>query len=111
MEVFNMSWICEEDEWKGNGNSILSKENKRKIESVLETGAIIVQHWFYRGGRSPDCICFDNIDKFDKYIKEKTRPGDIIEVWSFQDLCNKENLIAEGKMPDSKGRVPLRGPY
>ncbi len=105
-----MDNIFEGDNWTADGKNFLTKEIKEKLKQELEEGLIILQHWFYRGSRSPSRIFFEDYVELEKYLKN-TNPGDIIEAWSFSKVCNQTNMLAEGKIPDEKGRVPTKGPY
>ena len=102
--------IVEADGW-GFGQSILDENTLQIIQSVLEQSPIIVEHWFYRGSRSPDRLVFDDFDAFREYLDHSARPGDAIHIWRFDVLCRDDNELAYGKYPDSKGRVPKHGAY
>lgn len=102
----------EPDEWTPDGPKILSDENLEIIRKTLENeGPIIVEHWFYRGSRSPDRFVFEELDDFVEYVHSKARPGDAFHVWSFYLICTDEKVIAHGKHPDRDGRVPKKGAY
>lgn len=107
-----MSFRAEEDEWVADGRKILSAENLEKIRQTLEgEGPIIVEHWFYRGSRSPVRLIFDELDAFIGYVQSHARGGDAFHVWSFASVCKDEGVIASGKHPDEDGRVPKGGAY
>jgi hypothetical protein len=107
-----MSFLADEDEWVSKGRKILSAENLERIRRTLEDeGPIIVEHWFYRGSRSPDRLIFDDLDDFIGYVQSHARSGDAFRVWSFASACKDENVIASGKHPDEDGRVPRKGAY
>ena len=107
-----MGWRAEQDGWSVNGAKINSPENLAIIEAVMEgTGPIIVQHFFYRGARSPELRGFDDFDDFRNWLDHETAAGDIIEVWNFSAVCNPDNVLVSGKYPDERGEVPAHGPY
>ena len=100
------------DRWSGEGSKITSPEKLAAIRSVLETeGPIVVKHWFYRGGRGPRFVVFDEFEAFITYLRERTRPGDAVDVWSIWRTCSPESRVAEGKCPDEAGNVPTGGAY
>ena len=102
----------EPDEWTPDGHKILSDENLGIIRKTLEDeGPIIVEHWFYRGSRSPDRFVFEDLDDFVEYVNSKARPGDAFHVWSFYLICRDEKVIAHGKYPDADGCIPKKGAY
>lgn len=105
-----MTPICEDDDWRLDGDKITDKlEALRKV--LEDDGPIIVEHRHYRGARSPDRAVFEDIEDFQAYLKNKTIPGDAISVWNFVRVCNDQNALAHGKCPDGLGRVPRRGAY
>ena len=107
-----MNFRADEDEWFSEGRKILSDENLERISRTLEDeGPIIVEHWFYRGSKSPDRLIFDDLDDFIGYVQSHARSGDAFHVWSFATVCKDENVIASGKHPDEDGRVPRKGAY
>jgi hypothetical protein len=100
------------DEWTTEGSKITEPENLQAIRKTLDDeGSVIVEHWFYRGSRSPDRLIFDDFDLFTQYLETKASAGDAIHVWSFAATCNDENELAYGKCPDDQGRVPKKGAY
>ena len=102
----------EADEWRADGQKILSAENVRVIKDTLENeGPIIVEHWFYYGSRAPDRFVFEDFDDFADYVQTKSRIGDAFHVWSFASVCKSENELATGKFPDDDGCVPRKGAY
>jgi hypothetical protein len=102
----------EGDEWSGEGSKITAPEKLAAIRSVLETeGPILVEHWFYRGGRGPRNLVFEEFDAFLAYLNEHASAGDAIDVWSLWRVCKPDSRIAEGKCPDDNGDVPRRGAY
>ena len=101
----------EPDNWNENGQKILSEKNLNQIKEKLERGPIIVQHCFYRGGSCPRIYGFDDLEEFEEHLKDFSIPGDYFEVWSFNDVCKDENIIASGKLPDTDGCVPQGGAY
>ena len=107
-----MNVRVETDNWTPNGQKILSPENLAIIRKTLENdGPIIVEHWFYRGSRSPSRLVFDDFDAFVDYVQTESAIGDAFHVWSYASLCRDENEIAAGKFPDGDGRVPTKGAY
>ena len=104
--------MVERNGWSKDGRSITSEDRLAAIRQVLEdTGPVIVEHWFYYGSRAPDRLVFDDYDEFLEYLNNSASPGDALHVWDFASLCRDENTLADGKYPDSEGRVPLGGAY
>lgn len=100
------------DEWSAEGRNILSPDRLACIRHILENvGPVIVEHWFYYGGCSPERLVFEDYDKFVEYLKSAARPGDAFPVWDFAHVCKDENTLANGKFPDAQGRVPKGGAY
>ncbi len=105
-------WRSEVDEWTLEGHKITAPENLALIHTTLEQqGPIIVEHWFYRGGRAPERRIFEDFDEFMAYRNEDTYAGDAVDVWSFAEVCQPDKRLAEGKCPDDDGLVPRRGAY
>lgn len=74
----------EGDGWSPDGKKINSPENLQAIQACLENeGPIIVEHWHYRGSRSPDRFVFDYYEAFVEYLDENCFAGDSLHVWSF----------------------------
>jgi len=91
---------------------LLVPDNLSKILDTLENvGPVIVEHRIYHGSRAPERFVFDDSEALLAYLKDKTKAGDAIWVWSFGDLCKDDNAIAVGKIPDSNGEVPAGGTY
>lgn len=99
------------DVWRKDGKNILDPKTIEVIRSCLESGPIIVEHWFYCSAISPVRMVEDDFEEFLSYIERNAFPGDAFFVWSFSDLCQDGNSIAAGKCPDSEGRVPDKGAY
>ncbi len=105
-------WRNEADGWRNEGSKITSSEKLETIrETLQERGPIIVEHWFYRGGSAPHVLAFGDFDEFMAYLEDRAYAGDIIDVWSFVDVCRHDNRLVEGKCPDESGQVPERGAY
>jgi hypothetical protein len=99
-------------EWTADGRSILAPDRLAAIRRVLdEVGPVVVEHWFYYGGRSPDRRVFEDYDEFLAYLQANARPGDAVYVWDFAAACRNDNALADGKYPDAEGRVPKGGAY
>jgi hypothetical protein len=75
-----MSTHNEKDEWGTESLSIMSPERLTAIRDVLEESPVIVEYWFFYGGRVPDRMVFDDYDAFDEYLRTQTCPGDAIHV-------------------------------
>ena len=102
----------EADDWSPDGRKILSEENLAVIRKTLEDeGPIILEHWHYRGARSPDRLVFDDLDDFTEYVRGQARIGDAFHVWSYAAVCRDDNELAGGKFPDEDGCVPRKGAY
>lgn len=106
-----MSIRAEEDQWSVQGGNILDPAKLSTIRDCLERSPVIIEHWFYRLGRSPRRLVLDDFEDFEQYLRTEARPGDAFHVWEFASLCRDENAIANGKYPDSEGRVPEKGAY
>ena len=99
----------ESDDWAPRPN-ILDDATLAVVQRVLEESPVIVEHWFYRGGSSPERLIFEEFDAFVAYVRA-ARPGDAFDVWRFDVLCRADNRLVEGKRPDVDGAVPRRGAY
>ncbi|MBI4407526.1 MAG: hypothetical protein HY565_03435 [Candidatus Kerfeldbacteria bacterium] len=101
----------EPDNWTTNGFKVTSEQGITAIQEALNRGPIIVQHWFYRGASSPFVLAVEVMDEFVTYVKTKTSAGDILQVWSFPEVCTKDNVVVQGKVPDLDGATPEGGAY
>jgi hypothetical protein len=106
-----MTIRVEEDRWSLQGRTILAPEQRVAIRECLERSPIIVEHWYYRAGRSPQRRVFDDLEDFENYLEAQARPGDAFHVWEFAALCRDDNTVASGKYPDTDGCVPEQGAY
>ena len=105
--------INEKHQWTADGPNIMSDQKLEEIEHLLNMhgGSIIVEHRVYCGGGGCYKMVFDDIEEFTAYLESKAKPGDNILVWSYYELCTDDKILAHGKYPDAKGRVPLGGAY
>jgi hypothetical protein len=101
----------EPDGWSTEGEKITADATLARIRAAADDGGIIVQHWFYRGARSPDLLAFDDFESFEEYVKHQADPGDAFDIWSFIAVCAQDRRLAWGKFPDEDGSVPARGAY
>lgn len=101
----------EADNWTTAGFKITSAEGIAAIAATLNRGPIIVQHWFYRGSSSPYVLTMETLAEFTEYVKTKTSAGDILSIWSFVEVCTKDNYVVQGKVPDLDGTTPEGGAY
>ena len=106
-----MTFRVEEDRWTLQGRNLLSPERMSAVRECLERSPIIVEHWYYRAGRSPSRLIFDDFEEFDHYLSQEARPGDAFHLWEFSTLCRDENTLVHGKFPDGDGSVPENGAY
>jgi hypothetical protein len=98
-------WVT--DESIALGNSLLSK-----IRAVIENeSAVIVEHRFYKGARSPHRFVCDDFEELQQYLKASTSAGDAIHCWHFETCCTDQNSMITAKIPDSLGKVPRGGAY
>ena len=98
------------DGW-GPGPSILDADTLAALRSALEDTPLIVEHRFYRGASAPDRHIFEDADALERYLRERTRPGDDVWIWRFDALCRDNHAFAHGKVPDADGSVPAGGAY
>src|SRR3974390_387903 len=103
------SMIVESDDWRADGANITS--DIPKLKAALERTVLILEHWFYRGARSPERTFWEDFENLRKYLETKVRPGDLLYFWEFDKTCGRDKVLAAGKYPDGKGRVPVRGAY
>lgn len=101
----------EPDNWTVAGFKVTSAEGLQAIEAIFNQGPIIVQQWFYRGASSPCVLTFETMDEFILFIKSKVSAGDILSVWNFYEVCTKDNVVVQGKVPDLDGTTPEGGAY
>jgi hypothetical protein len=104
-----MTTRAEEDRW-GSGPSILEPQRLESLRAALQETPLIVEHWYYRGGRGPRLLAFDEFDDLKTYV-EAAQPGDAFDVWCYDRVCRRDNMFASGKRPDTDGAVPAGGPY
>src|SRR4051794_13389708 len=104
-----MTIRAEEDRWSHQGRNIRDPARMAAIRDSLERGPLIVEHWYYRAGRSPKRLVFDDFDDFEEYLENQARPGDAFHLWEFASLCRDDNALTTGKFPDADGCVPERG--
>ncbi len=98
--------------WHAGAENILREQYLDKIKNVLENiGNVVIKHWHFYGSRAPDVRAFDDYDDFTEYLEVEVIPGDIIDVWSMDDLLNENNVLVYGKYPDKKGLIPENGAY
>ena len=100
------------DEWTTEGSRITDSHVLSRLRAVIDDeSALIVEHRFYRGSRAPYRFVCDDADELEDYVRKNAQAGDSFFVWRFDDCC-KDNLVVErGKVPDSRGRVPVGGAY
>lgn len=98
------------DEWH-QGPSILDPERLQALRAAIAESPLILEHWFYRGGRSPERRIFEEFDALEEYIRTAGHPGDAFDAWRFDLLCRADNRLESGKFPDRAGLVPRRGAY
>jgi hypothetical protein len=93
------------------GPSIADDERLDRLRRVLDESAVIVEHRFYFGATAPHRFVVDDFDYLRAYLSDKTRPGDSLWFWRFDEICRDENPITHGKVPDERGLVPEGGAY
>lgn len=100
------------DDWTRAGARITDEDVLARLRRIIENeSAVIVEHRFYLGSRSPHRFISDDFDKLETYLRDNARPGDSFYVWQFEDCCREDNLAERGKIPDSEGKVPTGGSY
>jgi hypothetical protein len=101
----------ESDQWTTDGEKI-SEEKLATVKDVLiKTGPILVQHWFYRGGRAPHHVAFDDYDEFVEYLLSNAKAGDAIDIWNLHSLLRVDNALIRAKCAAEDGTVPKGGAY
>jgi hypothetical protein len=113
MPAITFKTLCrnESDQWSIDGDK-LTDENLAPLKEVLnKTGPILVKHWFYRGGRAPHKVAFDDYDEFMEYLLTNAKAGDAIDIWSLQPLLRVENALVRAKCAAEDGTVPKGGAY
>ena len=101
--------IFESDDWSADHANIMSQ--LPKMEAAIERTVLVLEHWFYRGSKAPRRMFWEEFEELRSYLEKEVRPGDLLFFWEFDKVCRKDNLFAQGKFPDDKGRVPARGAY
>lgn len=109
--TFKTLWRNESDQWSIDGDKI-TDENLAIVKDVLnKTGPILVQHWFYCGGRAPHHVAFDDYDDFIEYLVSNAKAGDAIDIWNLHSLLRVDNALIRAKCPAEDGAVPKSGAY
>lgn len=104
--------FAEADGWDTTGSNILAPVHMARIEAIFKTsGPILLKHWFYRGGCSPEFHACSDMESLLAYLEEAAAAGDAIDVWAIAEICHMDQCIASGKCPDDQGRVPHGGAY
>jgi hypothetical protein len=99
-----------EDDWH-HGPTILDPERLHILRTSIAESPLILEHWFYRGGRAPRRSIFEEFDVLEEYLRTEGRPGDAFHFWRFDRLCRTDNELMHSKFPDQAGLVPRRGAY
>lgn len=79
---------------------------ERMTEFIQEKSALILEHRFYRMGRSPEALVFYDASDLVEYIKEKGRPGDRFYYWAFETVCTDAAMEFAAVVPDASGAAP-----
>jgi hypothetical protein len=100
------------DEWVRVDAATIDHAVLSQLRHVLEdVSPIIVEHRFYRGGRAPERLIFDDSEALEQYLSDNASPGDSFHFWRFSECCTDENAALRGKIPDAEGRIPVGGSY
>jgi len=100
------------DVWTTDAPRITDPETLSQLAKLLATvSPPIIEHKFYRGGRSPHWFVADDYEELVEYLNTQTRPGDKFTIWRFDLCCRNDNVLTHGKTPDADGKVPLGGAY
>ncbi len=83
----------------------------QRSKAAISRTVLVLEHWFYRGSRAPRRTFWEEFEELKTYLEEEARPGDLFYLWEFDKVCRRDNMLAHGKFPDAKGRVPVRGAY
>jgi len=98
------------DNWI-RGKSVRDPHVLSKLRATLEDSPVIVEHRFYRAGRSPDRLVFEDFGDLEAYLTSKVAPGDSFWFWRFDHCCTDGNALEIAKVPDDRGLVPEGGAY
>jgi hypothetical protein len=109
--TFKTLWRNESDQWTTDGEKISDEKLAAVKEVLIKTGPILVQHWFYRGGRAPQHVVFDQYDEFIEYLQSNAKAGDAIDIWNLELLLRVENTLIRAKCAAEDGTVPKGGAY
>jgi len=110
--TFKTVWRNEDHNWSVDGERITDEHKLEVVKQVLDkTGPILLEHWFYCGGRAPDRIVFDDYDAFIEHLQQNAKAGDAIHVWDLHPLLRDDNELFHGKCPAEDGTVPRGGAY
>lgn len=100
------------EQWSADGNRVTDASFLARLGRLIEdVSPLIVEHRFYRGSRAPHRFICDEMAVLVAYIEVEARPGDSFHFWCFETCCVTENVVANGKVPDRDGRMPMGGPY
>ncbi len=97
--------------WGQEAANVLAPQTLAAIKRAFEGSSLIVEHRFLFGARAPDSFVFNDYEDFEEYLRNNAKPGDDFWFWPYNDLCRDDNAVANGKYPDSEGRVPTGGAY
>ena len=110
--TFKTAWRNEDHDWSSDGEKITDKQKQEVIRQVLaKTGPILVEHWFYCGGRAPDRVVFNDYDDFVEHLQQHANAGDAIHVWDLHTFLRDDNELVNGKCPAEDEKVPKGGAY
>ena len=114
MTPLTFKTLCraEADGWSLQGEKITAPDKLEAIRMALEkSGPVLLEHRFYRGGRAPHHVLFDDFDDLVEYLGANAKAGDAIHVWNIWPLMRDNNRVAWGKCSAEDGAVPEGGAY
>lgn len=111
MQTMKIRYRIESDDWTTEGDKITTDKNLQAIKHAVGRAPIIVEHRIYRGATSPHRLIFEDFGDFAEYLSNKACAGDSFYVWNYDEVCQSENVIAQGKCPAHDGCIPRKGAY
>ena len=100
------------ERWIKDGLNTLNSEKLSTLQRIMASeSALIVEHRFFRGSRSPHRFICEDPEELAVYLHSSARPGDAFFFWRIEQLCSEANIVARAKMPNADGEIPEGGAY